>query len=74
MKMTHCKSSQIKSHGFDPVTGTLAVEFHSGHTYHYSGVSAEKHAEMCKAESVGKFLGAHIKGKHDFKKIEKKKD
>lgn len=73
MKMTACKSSQIESHGYDPVTNTLAVKFRSGHEYHYSGVSAEKHAELCKAESVGKFLGSHIKGNHDFKKIEQKK-
>lgn len=64
--MTSCKSSQIESHGYDPVTNTLAVKFHSGHTYHYAGVSAEKHAEMCKCESVGKFLGAHVKGKFEY--------
>lgn len=74
MKMTACKSSQIKSHGYDPVTGTLAVEFNSGHTYHYSGVSAEKHAELCKAESVGKFLHAHIKPHHDHVRIDHAKD
>lgn len=72
--MNPCESSQIESFGHCPLTNTLAIKFkHGGTTYHYSGVTAEKHETMKKSKSVGSFLGAEIRGKHDFKKIEKKK-
>lgn len=70
--MIPCKSSQIKAHGHDPVTNTLVIHFHNGGEYHYAGVSAEKYADLARAESVGSYLHAHVKGTHDYKKIEKK--
>lgn len=72
--MNACKSSQIESFGHCPLTNTLAVKFKAGGTtYHYHGVTADQHAAMKKSKSAGAFLGSEIKGKHDFKKIEKKK-
>lgn len=69
--MRACKSSQVKAHGHCAETGTLCVEYASGGTYHYEGVTPEQYADLCKAESVGKHLHAHIKGNHKFNKIEK---
>ena len=65
-----CKSSQIHAHGFDPATGTLALQFKrkgengkhvGGSVYHYSGCTPELYAKFCSAESLGKFFGERIK-------------
>ena len=58
-------SSNIKACGYDPATSTLSVQFHSGKTYHYRGVSAAAHAEFMNAASKGKHLNQHIKPHHD---------
>ena len=69
--MCPCESSQVKAHGYDAATRTLAVEYKSGGTYHYSDVPPATYDAMKAAESVGKFIGASIKGAHKFTKIEK---
>ena len=63
------KSSHIKSVGHDPETNTLAVTFHSGGVYHYHGVPKEKHDAMLRADSVGKYLEANIKGTHRHSRV-----
>jgi hypothetical protein len=65
--MLKVKSSQIESIGY--ADGTLAIKFAGGGTYHYEGVSAGLFAEMQKAESVGKFFGAHVRNKFKHAKI-----
>lgn len=69
ISMSECSSSQVKGYGYDPETKTLAVEFKSGGLYHYHDVPAETFGAMREAESVGKFIGASIKGAHKFTKI-----
>lgn len=69
--MQPCVSSQIKAHGHDGTTNTLAIEYHSGDTYHYEGVSPEQYQAFAKAESVGKHFHAHIKGKHKYQKVDR---
>lgn len=66
--MQPCKSSQIKAHGHCAATNTLCVEFASGGTYHYHGVSPQQYEELCKAESAGKYLAANIKNQHKYTK------
>lgn len=66
--MKPVKSSQVHSHGYDPVTKTLAVKFNSGGLYHYHDVPQETADALDKAESVGSFLGKSVKGKFEFKK------
>lgn len=68
MKRTPVSSSNIVSIGHDPDTNTLEVEFSGGNVYTYHGVDADKHAAMMKADSVGGFLHANIKGVHKFTK------
>ena len=63
------KSSHIKSIGHDPENNILGVTFHNGSTYHYHGVTKEKHEAMLRADSVGKFLEANIKGTHRHSKV-----
>lgn len=62
MQRTPVKSSQLISVGHDPATSTLEIEFPRGALYRYSGVSAEQHAALMKAESVGSHFIKHIKG------------
>lgn len=73
--LTPVQSSQIHAIGHDAANNTLRIQFKGkdgpGSTYDYPGVPADKHADFLKAESVGKFFGAHIKGKFDFKKLPK---
>lgn len=69
--MCACESSQVKAHGYDAATRTLAVEFKSGGVYHYHDVPAKTYDDMKASKSVGKFIGASIKGAHKFTKIEK---
>jgi len=47
------------------VDGTLSVTFTSGKVYDFHGVPEEKYHEMVKAESVGKWFNANIKGKYE---------
>jgi hypothetical protein len=69
--MCNCESSQVKGYGYDADSKTLAVEFKSGGVYHYHDVPAETYGAMTKAESVGRFIGASIKGAYQFSKVEK---
>jgi hypothetical protein len=71
-------STNLAAIGHDPDTNTLAVQFKPrvgeavGDTWHYAGVSADKHQALLKAESVGKYFSTHIKPKHSAKKISNK--
>lgn len=69
--MCPCESSQVKAHGYDAATRTLAVEYKSGGTYHYSDVPAATYNAMKASKSVGKFIGANLKGAHKYTRIEK---
>ena len=69
MTMTQSNSSQVAAFGYDSSTETLRVQFRSGGTYEYGGVSAEKFAEMQAADSHGKFLAARVKPYHTATKL-----
>ena len=69
-----CESSRIAAHGYDASTRTLALQFKRkgengemvpGTVYHYSGFEPEAYAELCAAESIGKFFGARVNVKDD---------
>lgn len=63
------KSSNVASIGFeareDEPTGTLEVEFVSGHVYRYSDVPESEYRRLLGASSVGKHLNQFIKGTYD---------
>lgn len=69
IQLTPVESSQIHAVGFDPITGTLAIQFKShggpGGVYHYANWTQEKHDAFLGAESLGKHFGQHIKGNAD---------
>ncbi len=69
MEMKSVKSSNINAVGYDSAKKTLRVEFSSGATYEYSGVSAETHAAFLKANSRGSYFAKHIRNSHKGKKL-----
>ncbi len=71
-------SSQIAAVGYDAPTETLAIEFakaKAGVHYEYTPVPFGMYEGLLAAESIGKFFGAHIKGKEGirFTKVEPQK-
>lgn len=69
MAMTPVKSSNIKGVDHNPATGHLIVEFHSGQKWEYDD-AAHHHGPMLAAESVGKYFHAHVRGKHEGRRID----
>lgn len=75
IKMTPCSSSRICSHGHDPATNTLALQFKrknpdggepiGGQVYHYAGFTADDYKALTEAESLGKHFGTVINVKND---------
>jgi len=62
-------SSQVKSAAYDDETQTLAIEFNSGGTYHYHGVSGQTADGLESADSPGGYLHAYVKKQHQYTKI-----
>lgn len=63
------KSTQVSDFGYDPTHKVLKVSFSNGGTYHYHGVTPELFGKLKGAESVGKFMNAHVKGKFKHAKV-----
>lgn len=66
INMNPVTSSNIAAVGFQPGaegTGTLAVQFSSGTTYHYDDVPNEVAEGLQKADSVGSFFAKHVRSK-----------
>ena len=68
--LTKVESSQIDAAGFDPVTGTLALQFKQKNglsaVYHYANWTQELHNAFLASDSLGKYFGANIKNNPDF--------
>lgn len=62
-------STSISHVGHDPATRVLSVKFASGQTYNYANVSAEAHAALLGADSIGSHFQANIRPKFRAKKI-----
>ena len=65
------ESSNVSAYGYDALSRTLAIEFKSGGVYHYAGVPVDVYARLVDAKSIGKFIGAEIRGKFKHTRIEK---
>jgi hypothetical protein len=61
MQMQSVESSTIKALGYEPSSRTLAIEFTSGHVYHYSGISQHQFDALMAAPSKGKHFTAMIR-------------
>ena len=67
-------SSTIKGYAqkgiTESTTGTLFVEFNSGHTYKYADVGYKILQEFINADSKGKYFSANIRNAFKSEKVE----
>ena len=68
VEMIAVESSNIAAVGYDETTKKLTVNFKNGSSYIYADVEKEKAQAIVGADSVGKYLNAHIKPHHPFEK------
>ncbi len=61
IKMTPVKSSNIQAIGYDAVNKELHVQFTSGKTYAYYGVTPKQHGEFLRAYTIGSHFARHIR-------------
>lgn len=55
------ESSLLMRGDYDPLSATLSVEFTSGKTYTYAGVTAKTWGELLAAESKGKAFNSLVR-------------
>lgn len=69
--LTPCTSAAMTAHGYDAATRTLAIQFKAGNAPHlYADVPPEVAEGLATAESKGKYLAQHIRGKFLAPKVE----
>ena len=59
--MTPVASSNLAAVGYDSASQQLYIQFHSGGTYVYSGVTDDLYQSLMAAASKGSFFHHHIK-------------
>ena len=69
MNRQHVTSSNISSVGYDPLDGTLEVEFHGGSIYQYSDVPASVYRDLLDAPSKGAYFNAHIRTTYPHRRL-----
>lgn len=69
MEIKFWESSTVKSTEYDTKTQTLTVEFKNGNAYEYYKFTETDWNSLQNADSIGKYLNTHIKGKFDYKQI-----
>lgn len=62
-------SSNVSSVGFDEASGVLEVEFSGGAIWQYLGVPPSIYKNLMDAESKGKYVNSHIRGKYGSRKV-----
>lgn len=67
MEMIPVDSSNLESIGYEDET--LQIQFLNGTTYQYFDVPAQVFDELKAADSVGKYLAAHVKGTYRYSKV-----
>lgn len=69
MKRAPVTSSNVAEVGYDASAMTLEVVFNNGSVYQYFDVPESVYQELVRAESVGGFLHANIKGRYRYTKV-----
>lgn len=65
-EMVRVSSSNLHSVGYDPVSQTLRIKFHSGGVYDYFNVPQHRHAGLINASSKGGYHADYIKGHYRY--------
>jgi len=64
------KSSMVEAVGYSPVDRVFAVRYAgAARVHHYRDVAAETAAKVTSAESIGRAINEHIRGKYDYTAI-----
>ena len=69
MERSPVTSSNIRSIGYDPASGTLEVEFRSGSVYQYFNVPNQIYRGLITAFSKGAFLNNFIKEQYRYRRV-----
>lgn len=69
MERIKVTSSNIVSIGYDAGGSVLEIEFKGGEVYQYTRVPATHYTGIMNAESHGKYLHTHIKGKYPYREL-----
>lgn len=69
MDRSSVASSNVASIGYDPQSGTLEVEFHTGAVYQYYGVPENIYDQLMQAASKGSFLNTYVKNAYSFSRV-----
>jgi KTSC domain len=67
--MTPVKSDSIAAVKHDPASRTLTVQFNNGGLYTYADVSADQHASLMRADSIGTHFHKNIRPNFKAKKV-----
>lgn len=57
-------STNLNTVAYDPDTSTLEVEFHSGGSYTYQGVTQDVYDGLLAAPSAGRYFHANIRDRY----------
>ena len=63
------QSSNIARVGYDTETQELVVEFKSGGTYAYDGVSANTAADLASDPSPGGYFSRHVRNRYQSRRL-----
>ena len=69
MERVPVKSSNLRTVGYDPATEDLEITFRAGSVYRYKKVPKTVFEGLMRAQSLGKYLHAHIKNVYQWEKI-----
>jgi hypothetical protein len=69
MNRTPVSSSNLASVGFDTLSGTLEVEFHSGTVYRYFQVPRYMFDGLMAASSKGSYFAENIRDGFQFQRV-----
>lgn len=69
MDLVHVSSSNLYVVGYDPLSKTLRVKFHSGSVYDHFNVPNSKYSGLMSASSKGKYYSDYIKNTYTYRKV-----
>ncbi len=69
MQRESVSSSNLRSVGYNCLTGTLEVEFNSGSVYRYRDVPHERYTRLMEAGSKGSYFHAHIRNSFSYRRV-----
>ena len=69
MQRQAVSSSNLRSVGYDSVSQTLEIEFHSGGVYQYHGVPQSVYIALMNAQSLGSYFYHNIRDSYSTVRV-----